>query len=98
MKRIYPARIHDKFYLSHLLDLLLQALETSPLQVRLRSLSYDSQIPECIFRRLQNLHREPEDAANITAQDYHILFANILFRYPTVRLYETRDGRVFFEM
>jgi len=98
MRRIYPARIHDKFYLSWLLDQLLQTLETCPLQVRLKALSYDSQIPECIFRRLQTLHLNPDDAPNINAEDYHILFANILFRYPTVRLYELPDGSVFFKM
>ncbi len=98
MKRIYPYRIQDKFYLSRLLNLLLHTLESSPLHVELRALSYDAQIPESIFRRLQDLHRQPEDAPNITAQDYHILFANILFRYPTVRLYEQQDGSIFFEM
>ncbi len=98
MKRIYPARIQDKFYLSRLLDLLLHTLEESPLRVQPRALSYDTRIPDSIFRRLQNLHRCPEDAPNITAQDYHILFANILFRYPTVRIYEQADGSIFFEM
>lgn len=68
------------------------------MQVRLKALSYDTQIPESIFLRLKNLHRQPEDASNITAQDYHILFANILFRYPTVRLYAPGDGTVFFKM
>jgi len=98
MKRIYPARIHDKFYLSRLLDQLIQVLEACPLQVRLKALSYDSQIPESIFRRLQQLHLNPADAGNITAKDYHIVFANILFRYPTVQLYELPDGAVFFKM
>jgi hypothetical protein len=44
------------------------------------------------------LHLNPEDAPNIHPEDYHILFANILFRYPTVRLYELPDGSVFFKM
>jgi hypothetical protein len=98
MRRIYPARIHDKLYLSRLLDLLLHTLRECPLQVQRRALSYDAQIPESVFQRLQNLHRCPEDAPNITPQDFHILFANILFRYPTVRLYEQPDGSIFFEM
>jgi hypothetical protein len=98
MRRIYPARIHDKLYLSRLLDLLLHTLAECPLQVQRRALSYDAQIPESIFERLQYLHRHPEDAPNINAQDYHILFANILFRYPTVRLYEQADGSIFFKM
>lgn len=98
IKRIYPARIQDKLYLSHLLENLLQALETSPLQVRLKALSYDSQIPEPIFMRLRTLYQHPEDAPNITAEDFHIVFSNVLFRYPTVRLYEQADGAIFFEM
>ncbi len=98
MKRIYPARIQDKFYLSRLLELLLHTLANSPLQVQLKALSYDAQIPECIFQRLQNLHRTPDDAPNITAEDYHIVFANILFRYPTIRMFEQPDGSVFFKM
>ncbi len=98
MKRIYPARVYDKFYLSRLLGQLIQVLETCPLEVRLKALSYDAQIPESIFHRLQNLHVNPEDADNITARDYHIVFANIFFRYPTVQLYELPDGTVFFKM
>ncbi len=98
MKRIYPSRIHDKFYLSRLLDLLLRTLKNSPLSVELKALSYDAQIPESIFCRLRNMHRQPEDAPNISAKDFHILFANILFRYPTVRIYERNDGSIFFEM
>ncbi|MBK6932144.1 MAG: hypothetical protein IPH12_15260 [Saprospirales bacterium] len=98
MKRILPYRIRDKFYLSSLLDQLLHTLEACPLQVPLKALSYDAQIPEQIFIRLQVLHQHPEDAPNITAEDFHILFANILFRYPTIRLYELPDGRIFFKM
>jgi len=98
MKRIYPARVQDKFYLSRLLDQLIHELEICPLQVRLRALSYDAQIPEAIIRRLQGLHLNPNDAIHITAKDYHIIFANILFRYPTVQLYAMPDGTVFFKM
>ncbi len=98
MRRIYPNRVQDTFYLSRLLDALLDTLTNSPLHVRLKGLSYDAQIPESIFLRLQGLHQYPDDAPNITARDFHILFANILFRYPTVRLYELDDGSFFFEM
>ncbi len=96
MKRIYPRLIKDKFYLSRLLEQLLITLETCPLQVQLRALSYDSHIPEAIFIRLAHLHQYPEDAANIHAQDFHIVFSNILFRYPTVKIFEQADGSLFF--
>jgi hypothetical protein len=98
MTRIYPSKIQDRFYLSHLLDELLYTLENCPLQVPLKALSFDTQIPESIFQRLQTLHENPADAANITARDFHILFSNILFRYPTIRIYELPEGGVFFKM
>ena len=98
MKRLYPRRIHDKFFLSRLLEQYLQVLANSPLQVPLRALAFNSQIPESVFRRLMDLHRNPADAANIDARDYHILFSNIMFRYPTVKMWLQDDGEVFFEM
>lgn len=85
-------------HLSRLLDQLLSALEESPLQVHLKALSYDAQIPEPIFHRLKNLHGQPDDAPNITAEDFHILFSNILFRYPTVRMYQLPGQYVFIKM
>lgn len=98
MKRIYPRQIQDIFYLSRLLEKYLTTLEESPMQVKLRALAYNSQIPESIFQRLMNLHRDPSDAPNINAEDYHILFSNIMFRYPTVKMWLQDDGEVFFEM
>lgn len=85
-------------FLSRLLEQYLAALEQSPMQVRLKALAYDSQIPESVFQRLVLLHRNPEDALNINAEDFHILFSNILFRYPTVRMWLLDDGSVFIEM
>lgn len=98
MKRIYPYQIQDIFYLSRLLQALLCSLNESPLQVPLHALSYHTQIPEPIFQRLKNLHQQPEDAPNIRPEDYHILFSNILFRYPTVRMFQLRDQQIFIKM
>jgi hypothetical protein len=98
MKRIYPRRIEDKFFLSQLLEKYLGALADSPMQVRLKALSYDSGIPESIFQRLMRLQYEPEDAANINAEDFHIVFSNIMFRFPTVKIWEETDGTIYFEM
>lgn len=85
-------------FLSRLLEQYLAALEQSPMQVRLKALAYDSQIPESVFQRLVLLHRNPEDSLNINAEDFHILFSNILFRYPTVKMWLLDDGSVFIEM
>lgn len=98
MKRLFPRQIQDKFYLSRLLEQYLTTLAESPLQVRLKALSYDAQIPESVFQRLMDLHRNPEDAPNINADDFHILFANVMFRYPTVKMWLQEDGTVFIEM
>lgn len=98
MKRIFPRQTDDVFYLSRLLDQLLQTLTDSPLEVRIKALSFDSGIPESIFTRLRTLHAHPEDAPNITARDFYIVFSNILFRFPTVRLYESDDGSIYFTM
>jgi hypothetical protein len=98
IKRLYPRRIHDKFYLSRLLELYITTLQNSPLELRLKALAYDSEIPESIFHRLMNLHRNPEDAPNINAEDYHILFSNIMYRFPTVKIWLQEDDSIYFEM
>lgn len=98
MKRLYPRQIQDKFFLSRLLEQYLAVLAESPLEVKLKALAYDTRIPESIFRRLMDLHRTPSDAVNINANDFHILFSNIMFRYPTVKMWLQDDGEVFFEM
>ncbi len=98
MKRLRPHQIQDKFYLSRLLELYITTLQESPLELRLKGLAYDTYIQESIFHRLMNLYRNPEDAPNINAEDFHILFANIMFRFPTVKLWLMDDGGVVFEM
>jgi hypothetical protein len=98
MKRLRPRQIQDTFFLSQLLELYLQTLIDSPLEVRLRALAFDTRIPESVFHRLMNLHRNPEDAPHIEAEDFHILFSNIQFRFPTVKLWLDDTGEVFIEM
>lgn len=98
MRRLRPGSVRDKKRLSELLDLHLRALRESPLQVTLRRLSYDSGIPERILCRLASLYCNPADEAQIRLEDYYIVFANIQFRYPTVKMYECPDGAVFFKI
>jgi hypothetical protein len=74
------------------------ALETSPFQLRLSALAYDARIPETIFQRLIHLRQNPEDAANIQAEDFHIVLSNILFRYPTVKIWQEEHGAIFIEI
>jgi hypothetical protein len=98
MRRLRPGSLRDKKRLSELLDLYLRTLRESPLQVTLRRLSYDSGIPERILCRLASLHRDPADDTHVRLEDYYIVFANIQFRYPTVKMFECPDGRVFFKV
>jgi hypothetical protein len=98
MLRLRPSRMRDKKRLSELLDLYLQVLQKSALQVTLQRLSYDCGIPESILRRLASLHRLPEDDEQIRLEDYYVVFANIQFRYPTVKMFEKPDGQIFFKI
>ena len=98
MKRLYPRRIRDKFFLSRLLEAYLAHLEASELQVSLHMLAYNSNIPAAVFERMRQLHKTPDDATGIRTSDYHILFSNIMFHYPTIRIWMQKDGTVFFEM
>lgn len=98
MKRIIPARIRDTVYLSRLLGAYLHALESSPIQVYTKALSYDTRIPEHILKLLTELHFRPEQWPEVRPEDFHIVFSNIMFRYPTVKIWETESGELFFEM
>lgn len=98
MKRLLPHLIQDKFFLSRLLELYITTLQASPLELRLKGLAYDTGIPESIFQRLMDLSCNPADAPNIDAKDFHILFSNIMFRFPTVKMWLTKEGEVVFEM
>jgi hypothetical protein len=98
MKRLHPRDIQDKFYLSRLLELYITTLQESPLELRLKGLAFDICIPESIFLRLMRLYQNPEDAPNINPEDFHILFANIMFRFPTVKMWLADDGELVFEM
>ena len=98
MKRLRPHQIQDKNYLSRLLELYITTLQESPLELRLKGLAYDTRIPESIFHRLMGLYRNPEDAVHINAEDFHIVFSNIMFRFPTVKMWLTDQGEVLFEL
>lgn len=98
MQPIHPHHITDKFYLSRLLELYLVALEELPEPITLKALSHDTQIPESIFLRLAHLYLDPEDAHNILAEDFHTLFANIMYRHPTIKMWENEEGGVHFQM
>jgi hypothetical protein len=98
MKRVYPRRITDKIELSRLLEQYVTALNRPPMNVGLQNLVWDTQVPEPVFRRLMHLHQQPDDANNIAVSDFHILFSNIMFHYPTVKIWKNATGMFIFEM
>ena len=98
MRRLYPRRIRDTFFLSGLLEQYLRHLAESELQVSLKALAYNSAIAESVFIRMAQLHKNPADMPHISAEDYHILFSNIMFHYPTIKIWRQEDGGIFFEM
>lgn len=98
MRRIFPRRINDKFQLSFILEEYLNALRDSPLRVYLGTLAYETRIPETVFQRLLNLRADPLDAQHVQAEDFHILFSNVQFRYPTLKIWELENGGIFIEL
>lgn len=98
MRRLNVYTIQDTLRLSWIFDQLMLTLEASPMAVKSRALAYDTQIEERIFFRLRNLHRNPSDAPNIEPNDYRVVFSNVLFRYPTVRMWQMDNGGIYFEM
>jgi hypothetical protein len=81
-----------------LLEFYINGLEAAALVQSRRALSFDSRIPESVLLRLMQLYQAPEDAALIDAHDYHIVFANLMFRYPTVRIWESKHGEWWLEL
>lgn len=96
MKRIYPHRLHDCARLSALLGCYLDVLADSPLHVNLTRISVDTDIPVAVLQRLRDCRQQvPSQDSEVTATDFHILFANLLFRYPTVKIWEENQDFIF---
>ncbi len=96
-QRFHPTRCRDAHRLSMTLDRVLSRLEDDPVGLTCRALGYDTGIPESVWTRLREAHRRPDMAAGVTETDFHIAFANLLFRYPTIKLWTTPEGTVFLE-
>ncbi|MDX2135849.1 MAG: hypothetical protein SFV52_13755 [Saprospiraceae bacterium] len=96
-QRFHPARCRDVCRLSITLDRILSRLEGEPIGLTCRALGYDTGIPESVWTRLREAHRRPDMAEGVTEKDFHIAFANLLFRYPTIKLWTTSEGAVFLE-
>lgn len=95
MKRLVPKNIKNPVFLSRLLEFYLYSLEQSSYHVTLKNLAWDTGIPEKILTRMLHYYRTPSDHNDISPADFHIVFANIMIQYPTVRLWWDTDGQVF---
>ena len=98
MRRFFPQQIHDKIFLSRLLEYYLVFLQESPLELRLKGLAYDTGIPIGVFERLMDVYKNPGSDVEVTIEDFHIIFRNIMFRYPSVRLWISGESEVFIEI
>ncbi|MBL7826838.1 MAG: hypothetical protein JNJ57_09425 [Saprospiraceae bacterium] len=98
MKRIYPKRISDKRQLSALLSQYLTALEAASLCAGMKGLAYETKIPEQVFQALLTYQEDEEMYSEVEAADFHIVFANVMIRFPTVKIWLTRDGFYFIEI
>jgi len=95
--RVYPARCRDIRQLSSLLDTVLRRLEDEPLRLSRRALGYNTGIPEIVWTKLCAVHQCPETATGVSREDFQVAFANLLFRYPTLKLWMEDDGDVIVE-
>lgn len=98
MKRLYPRRLRNRIFLSRLLESYVQHLEQSELRVSLRMLAYNIGVSEPVLLRMTRLYRQPEEADEIVTDDFHIVFSNVMFHFPTIRIWLLDDGSLFFEM
>ena len=98
MKRLYPRRIRNRLFLSQLLDSYVEHLKHSEFQVSLRALAYNIGVPESVLLRMTRLYKQPEEAGGMVADDFHIVFSNVMFHFPTIRIWMLDDGSLFFEM
>ena len=95
---MYPRRLRNRIFLSRLLESYVQHLEQSELQVSLRTLAYNIGVPESVLLRMTRLYKQPEEAVGMVADDFHIVFSNVMFHFPTIRIWMLDDGSLFFEM
>lgn len=97
MKRLYPGSIRDEKLLSRMLRGYLVLLEQSPLRVDIQAVAWESRIPEAALNWLAAYHLRNEEGHPALYKEFRIVFANLLFRYPTIKIWEHR-GEVFFEI
>lgn len=98
LRRFYPVHCQEVRVLSELLERYLQFLADSPLQCSLSQLSQQAGVAAATLQALSQMHRTVHLPDDLTPKDFHLVFAHLMFRYPTVKMYRAEpDGHIFFE-
>jgi hypothetical protein len=98
MRRINFHHIKDISALSTLLDQILVLLANSELRITLKSLAYDTEISERTFEILRNLNETPELMQEFSPLDIHVVLSSVLFRFPTLKIWEEENKTFFLEI
>jgi hypothetical protein len=74
--------------LSALLDQILTTLADSDLKITIKHLCYDLELSERSLEVLRNLKNTPELASEFMAAQFHAVLTSVLFRYPTLKIWQ----------
>lgn len=97
MKRILLRQISDICILSALLNEILSTMAASPMNIHISRIAFEIKMPAPVLKTLSSLHLEPGSTGDICAGDFYTSIANILCRYPTIRIWQMNDGTWFIE-
>lgn len=97
MKRVYPRHISDSNELGRLLAAYLKTLFPA-YGLDMRTLCYNARIPIHVLERLTLGSDDAGEADCISPEDYHTVFAHIMFRYPTLKIWDLGSGERFFSV
>jgi len=97
-QRVKIRDITDIRALSSLLERYLNMLHDAPYHLSLKSLAHDTHIKESIFQQLIQIQHLKDLDTEVTPEDFHIVFSNICYLHPTIKMWQRSDGTIFFEM
>jgi hypothetical protein len=94
MRRLNIYHLKDILLLSVLLNQVMTTLADSDLKVTLKHLAYDTEISERSLELLRNLKNTPELASEFKAGEFHVVLISILFRYPTLKIWQYHEDEM----
>ncbi len=90
--------IDDVKMLSYLLERYLNVLQEAPFHISLKTLAHDTHIKESIFKQLVQIQYLKDEKTEVRPEDFHIVFSNISYLHPTLKMWKDPDGAIFFEI